>query len=351
MRLVFFSALLVPLVSCATLHVSHEWSEPDTRALWEILKLSERNAAYFTTHQALFQGTLENYRDRFAPGLDLATPHSRVVCGSVAGSPTVLPVSSEAVVSALVQLSPALARCLDKERLNTFGNFHEAVADSALVALDRYSRLVVPGSPPPTDLESLSLPWEPILLDTIAYLPVPNFNMGASEYIKTALRSFQEQDIDGLVVDLRGNMGGLVTEISDSLGHFAPPGTYLFAVVGRSPRNSAQHNSRGADLLPGTSIVVLVDRSTASGGELVALSLRELRSALVVGEPTAGYSSIQTVYPLSNGWGAAITTSVWVAPRSIRIPKTGVLPNVIVREDPQSETDEALVRAFEILSE
>jgi hypothetical protein len=351
MRALFSAALLILPVSCATPHIDQDWSDVDRRALWQILKLSERNAAYFTSHQELFEATLEKYRDRFAPDLDLSTRDSRAACGSVAGPPVALPNSPEAAVSTLVQLSPALARCLDKKRLGTFSTFREAIADSALVSLDRYSRLVVLASPPPTGTKSSTLPWSPMLVEDLGYLPVPSFSAGASAYVEAALNSFQEQGAQGVVVDLRGNAGGLITEISDSLGHFAAPGTHLFAVVGRAPRNSAQHVSKGADLLPGTSIVVLVDRSTASGGELVALSLRELRSALVVGEPTAGYSSIQTVYPLSNGWLAAITTSVWIAPRRMKIPKTGVLPNVFVEEDPQNETDEALLRALEILSE
>ncbi len=165
------------------------------------------------------------------------------------------------------------------------------------------------------------------------------------------MSEFANQDVRGLIVDLRGNPGGLVMEIAKSLDHFAEPGVGLFSVRGRVPRNSADHVSSGPDLLPAATVAILVDRFTASGGELVALSLRHLRNGLIVGEPTAGHTSVQTVYPLQNGWHASFTTSIWIAPGRARIPASGVLPNVAVDQGPGEIrfTDDVLHAIFQAL--
>jgi len=295
---------------------------------------------------------MEKYRDRFAPSLSLVQESGTITiaCES-ASSNRSLPASSEESALALVALSPLLSECTEIGRLEHL-TFHQALALSVLVALDRFSRLVLPASQPALS-QNPGLSATPEMVGPHGYLPIPSFAAGTADYVAAALRDFNEQDVHALVVDLRGNGGGLVTEISQVLGHFCSPGTHLFSVRGRAASNSADHTATGSDLVPNASIAVLVDRSTTSGGELAALALRQLRRTPIVGEPTAGYEAIQTVYPLGNGWGAAITTAVWIAPGNARIPETGVLPNVLVEpeDDPPTAAavDHALARALELL--
>ena len=115
-----------------------------------------------------------------------------------------------------------------------------------------------------------------------------------------------EAPLDGLVLDLRGNAGGLLDVAEQIGGMLLPAGTEIAKLSGRTPNNARRLVSGQGDVTSGQPIVVIVDARTAAGAEIVAAALQEHGRALVVGQKTAGAGTIQTLLPLPGGQGGLL---------------------------------------------
>ena len=155
----------------------------------------------------------------------------------------------------------------------------------------------------------------------------------------------------GLVLDLRGSTGGLLTGAIGLASMFLPENTLVASTQGRTPESNFQYKAAAkfytragepdplADLLPelrSIPMVVLMDSATSSGAEIVAAALKDNRRATLVGHKTGGLGSVQTIRPLSQSDGLKLTTSYWFSPNGARIHGTGVSPDVLLA-DPNSE--------------
>ena len=157
----------------------------------------------------------------------------------------------------------------------------------------------------------------------IGYMHIISFNENTSEEVQRALDQFG--DLKGLVIDLRGNPGGLLNEAVDVSDKFLKRGALIVAHRGRSSPNRdyrAEHGNGGREY----PIVVLVNRGTASAAEIVSGALQDHDRALIVGETTFGKGLVQTVYPLSAKTGLALTTAKYYTPsgRLIQRDYTGL---------------------------
>jgi carboxyl-terminal processing protease len=148
----------------------------------------------------------------------------------------------------------------------------------------------------------------------IGYMHVAQFNETTDKEVQEALDSFsQSGEMKGLILDLRQNPGGLLNEGVGVADKFLHKGQLIVSHHGRSSperRYTAMHGDGGRDY----PIVVLVNRGTASAAEIVAGALQDHDRALVVGETTFGKGLVQTVYPLSNDTGLALTTAKYYTP-------------------------------------
>src|SRR5437016_917150 len=148
----------------------------------------------------------------------------------------------------------------------------------------------------------------------IAYMHVSGFNETTEKEVQDALDSFYQQgDLKGLVLDLRQNPGGLLNEGVGVADKFLHKGQLIVSHHGRSSperRYVATHGNGGRDY----PLVVLVNRGTASAAEIVAGAIQDHDRGLVVGETTFGKGLVQTVYPLSNDTGLALTTAKYYTP-------------------------------------
>jgi carboxyl-terminal processing protease len=148
----------------------------------------------------------------------------------------------------------------------------------------------------------------------IGYMHIAQFNETTDKEVQDALDSFsQSGEMKGLILDLRQNPGGLLNEGVGVADKFLHKGQLIVSHHGRSSperRYTAMHGDGGRDY----PIVVLVNRGTASAAEIVAGALQDHDRALVVGETTFGKGLVQTVYPLSNDTGLALTTAKYYTP-------------------------------------
>jgi C-terminal peptidase prc len=131
----------------------------------------------------------------------------------------------------------------------------------------------------------------------------------------------------GVVLDLRGNRGGLLSQAVAVASAFLPGGTVALT-VGRHPDAGRVWQSNGPDLAGGLPVVVLVDGRSASAAEIVAAALRDRGRAVVVGSATTGKGFIQAVVPLPNGGELLVTWSQVLGPAGWPIQGVGVLPAV-----------------------
>jgi carboxyl-terminal processing protease len=148
----------------------------------------------------------------------------------------------------------------------------------------------------------------------IGYMHVSGFNETTEKEVQDALDSFYQQgDLKGLVLDLRQNPGGLLNEGVGVADKFLHKGQLIVSHHGRSSperRYTASHGNGGRDY----PLVVLVNRGTASAAEIVAGAIQDHDRGLIIGETTFGKGLVQTVYPLSNDTGLALTTAKYYTP-------------------------------------
>lgn len=147
----------------------------------------------------------------------------------------------------------------------------------------------------------------------IAYLDITAFNENTSKEVEDNLKRLGENSVKGLILDLRENPGGLLTEGVDTAGHFLKKGDLVVSHRGRASANKpyvARRGNGGHDY----PIVVLVNRYSASAAEIVAGALQDHDRAWILGENTFGKGLVQTVYPMSENTGLALTTAHYYTP-------------------------------------
>ncbi|MBI4890069.1 MAG: PDZ domain-containing protein [Acidobacteria bacterium] len=147
----------------------------------------------------------------------------------------------------------------------------------------------------------------------IAYVDVESFNENTSQELEDAIKKLGESNIKGLVLDLRSNPGGLLNEGVAVAGRFLKKGQVVVSHRGRtSPEKpyTASNGSSSRDY----PIVVMVDRYSASAAEIVAGALQDHDRAYIFGDNTFGKGLVQTVFPLSENTGLALTTAKYYTP-------------------------------------
>ncbi len=164
-----------------------------------------------------------------------------------------------------------------------------------------------------------------VLPGGVGYLRLATFNEHATGQVRAALDTLRRAGARSLVLDLRGNPGGLVDQAVDVAGSFLPPGALVTHTRGRQASDSRRLVVAKNVRPIGWPMAVLVDGGSASASEILAGALQDLDRALVVGEATYGKGSVQSLYPLRNGQGAVkLTTARYLTPlgRSIHRPGT-----------------------------
>jgi carboxyl-terminal processing protease len=159
----------------------------------------------------------------------------------------------------------------------------------------------------------------------IAFIHLDRFNETTNDELSAELKRLNEKTLKGLILDLRGNPGGLLQEAVEVSDHFLEKRqliVYHYGRHSREKRYSASHGD-GDNHYP---IVVLIDRMTASAAEIVTGALQDHDRALVIGAPSFGKGLVQTVYPLSERSGLALTTAHYYTPsgRLIQRPYNNV---------------------------
>ena len=146
------------------------------------------------------------------------------------------------------------------------------------------------------------------------------------------------ENINGVVIDLRNNPGGLLSQAIRVSDAFLDKGE-IVSTRGRDPEDGDRYNATPGDLINGKPIVVLINGGSASASEIVAAALKDHRRGIIVGTKSFGKGSVQTVMPLREQSAMRLTTSRYYSPSGRSIQNLGVTPDIIV-EQPRRRTDE-----------
>src|SRR6056297_1760495 len=167
----------------------------------------------------------------------------------------------------------------------------------------------------------------------------PNLEGGLREAVAEAGGM---DNVNGIVLDLRNNPGGLLTQAIKVSDAFLDKGE-IVSTRGRDPQDGDRYNANQGDLAEGKPIVVLINGGSASASEIVAGALQDHRRAIVVGTKSFGKGSVQTVMPLRGNGAMRLTTSRYYTPSGRSIQALGVSPDIVVaqpRRDPNAEDSE-----------
>jgi carboxyl-terminal processing protease len=173
----------------------------------------------------------------------------------------------------------------------------------------------------PAEMESPSVERAFLLGAGVGYIRVSSFDENTAQGVKDAIEKLGGDRLAGLVLDLRNNPGGLVAAALETTALFLRPGQTVFTVRGR-------HAPEKAETVPvnarpyGFKLAILINGKSASASEIVTGALQDHDRATVLGEPSYGKGLVQSVYPLSQGTGLALTTALYYTPsgRSIQKP-------------------------------
>ena len=165
------------------------------------------------------------------------------------------------------------------------------------------------------DIHLPAVGYSAILQDSIGYIFFNEFTTNSAQELLTTLDGMvQTNGIKRLIIDLRGNGGGLIDEAIQIVGFFVPKGTEVVSTKGKTERVNHTYTTQTSPIFPDMPIVVLVNNQSASASEIVAGALQDLKRATIVGERTFGKGLVQNIRPIAYGGHLKVTTSKYYLP-------------------------------------
>jgi carboxyl-terminal processing protease len=182
--------------------------------------------------------------------------------------------------------------------------------------------------------------------EDIGYIRVTTFNEQTEAKVREALEALEVELGDrmkGVVLDLRNNPGGLLEQAVQVADVFLDRGE-IVSTRGRRADSIQRFNSRQGDLLEGRPMVVLINGGSASASEIVAGALQDHDRAIVMGTPSFGKGSVQTIMPLPGHGAIRLTTARYFTPAGTSIQAKGITPDIEVRQSRVEVIDEGAAR-------
>src|ERR1700716_1125462 len=190
-----------------------------------------------------------------------------------------------------------------------------------------------------------AVPYAIVLDNKIGYLPVQRFNETASEEVAAAVARLQKEGAKGVILDMRGNPGGILEQSIQMSNLFLKNGQEIVSVRGRGA-DPQSYGTTGNAAFPTVLPPALTAEGSASASEIVAGALQDHDRALVVGSTSFGKGLVQTLFPLDGGYALKITTAKWYTPSGRSIQRERKFENGrFVEEKPDTAETEAKKKA------
>jgi carboxyl-terminal processing protease len=181
------------------------------------------------------------------------------------------------------------------------------------------------------------------------YIRIAQFqNATGDDVVRSLEKLMAQQELKGLVIDLRNNPGGMLGASVEVAGAFMDGGTVVYT-EGRLANSDLHYNAEPGDLSKGAPLVVLINNGSASASEIVAGALQDHGRAVVMGTRSFGKGSVQTILPLSESRAVKLTTALYFTPNGRSIQAEGIEPDILVErakvtayQDPRGVTEKDL---------
>ena len=186
----------------------------------------------------------------------------------------------------------------------------------------------------------------------IGYIDISIFALNTDEQFKKSLLKLEETGIDSLIIDVRDNVGGHLSTVTNILNLFFNKDEVLYQ-IDRKGKIEKTYGTSTDDR--NYKVVVLANHNSASGSEILASAFKEIKKSDVIGTKTFGKGTVQKIIELENGSMIKITSETWLTAKGNTINKIGVSPTIEIelnseyRENPTDENDNQLQKAIEIL--
>ncbi len=188
----------------------------------------------------------------------------------------------------------------------------------------------------------------------IGYLRLKSFNENSDKQLLSYINNFEKNSkLNGYILDLRNNPGGLLTQAINITDFFLDDGE-IVSTKGRKINETRRFFSRKGDEISGKPLIVIINQGSASASEIVSGALKDHKRAIILGENTYGKGSVQSIIPLKNGGGIRLTISKYYLPSGKSISDVGVMPDIFIEEKSDdfrinSDTDNQLDYAIKLL--
>ena len=188
----------------------------------------------------------------------------------------------------------------------------------------------------------------------VGYLRLKSFNENSDEQLLKHIKKFEKDNkLNGYILDLRNNPGGLLTQAISITDFFLEDGE-IVSTKGRRINETRRFFSKKGDEIHGKPLIVLINNGSASASEIVSGALKDHKRATILGEHSYGKGSVQSIIPLKNGGGIRLTISKYYLPSGKSISDVGVMPDIFVEETGDNfrintETDNQLDYAVKLL--
>tara|TARA_Y100000816_G_scaffold237532_1_gene183527 strand:+ start:270 stop:1406 length:1137 start_codon:yes stop_codon:yes gene_type:complete len=166
----------------------------------------------------------------------------------------------------------------------------------------------------------------------LGYIRLKSFNENSDKQFLNIVKQFEKNSkIEGYILDLRNNPGGLLTQAINITDFFLNDGE-IVSTKGRKASETRKFFAKKGDQIKGKPIIVLINNGSASASEILAGALKDHKRAIILGENSYGKGSVQSIIPLRNGGGMRLTISKYYLPSGDSISEVGVTPDIIVEE-------------------
>ena len=173
----------------------------------------------------------------------------------------------------------------------------------------------------------------------IGYIKLKSFNENSDKQFIKKIKNYEKQNkLVGYIIDLRNNPGGLLNQAITITDFFLEKGE-IVSTKGRRISETRRFFAKTGDGVKGKPIIVLINNGSASASEIFAGALKDHKRAIILGENSYGKGSVQSIIPLRNGGGIRLTISKYYLPSGKSISEIGVSPDILVKEQNQSELE------------
>ena len=183
-----------------------------------------------------------------------------------------------------------------------------------------------------------------IMDDNIGYLKITQFNSNTLELIADQMTAFLDSGVDKLVVDLRNNPGGSLSEVLSTLDLFVPSGPLAYVITANGEETEYSSNLQVQNF----ELAVLVNKGSASASEIFAGAVQDRDAGTIIGTKTFGKGVVQTLYPLKDGSAMKLTTAEYLTAGRNHVHGIGITPDIIIDNNkPLSNFDTSDIPEFD----